>query len=260
MHFAIVEDLKIDQNHLIHLIQENLEKHGETAHFDCYESGEAFLEAFRPGLFNAVFMDIMLDRDGRNGIDTAMELRKCEKRLPIVFTTSERDYSLQGYRAHPLDYLLKPVEEKALAWCLDEIRTFLAAPAYIEIQAALGRGQASTQRILLDDFLYAETQNHRLIIHTSSGDTATRISFSELMALLPKGSRFYMSGRGLLINFSQVTSVDEDGSVHLKTAAAFSAAAGRKKRQKKHLQPTCLTHCGREVLYELVCVWQGISR
>lgn len=99
MHFAIVEDLKIDQNHLIHLIQENLEKHGETVHFDCYESGEAFLEAFRPGLFNAVFMDIMLDRNGRNGIDTALELRKSAERLPIVFTTSERDYSLQGYRA-----------------------------------------------------------------------------------------------------------------------------------------------------------------
>ena len=130
MHFAIVEDLKIDQNHLIHLIQENLEKHGETACFDCYESGEAFLEAFRPGLFNAVFMDIMLDRNGRNGIDTALELRKSAERLPIVFTTSERDYSLQGYRVHPLDYLLKPVEEKALAWCLDEIRTFLAARGY----------------------------------------------------------------------------------------------------------------------------------
>ena len=233
MHFAIVEDLKIDQNHLIHLIQENLEKHGETAHFDCYESGEAFLEAFRPGLFNAVFMDIMLDRDGRNGIDTALELRKSAQRLPIVFTTSERDYSLQGYRAHPLDYLLKPVEEKALAWCLDEIRTFLAAPAYIEIQAALGRGQASTQRILLDDFLYAETQNHRLIIHTSSGDAATRLSFSDLMALLPKGSRFYMSGRGLLINFSHVTSVDEDGSVHLKNGSCFFCSRRKKKETKE---------------------------
>ena len=42
MHFAIVEDLKIDQNHLIHLIQENLEKHGETAHFDCYEAARRF--------------------------------------------------------------------------------------------------------------------------------------------------------------------------------------------------------------------------
>ena len=64
MHFAIVEDLKIDQNHLIHLIQENLEKHGETAHFDCYESGEAFLEAFRPGLFNAVLRDNQADGHG----------------------------------------------------------------------------------------------------------------------------------------------------------------------------------------------------
>ena len=207
MHFAIVEDLKIDQKHLIHLIQENLEKHGETAHFDCYESGEAFLEAFRPGLFNAVFMDIMLDRNGRNGIDTALELRKSAERLPIVFTTSERDYSLQGYRAHPLDYLLKPVEEKALAWCLDEIRTFLAAPAYIEIQAVLGRGQASTQRILLDDFLYAETQNHRLIIHTRSGYTPflfrTDGTASERRSFLHERTRAahqfftgYLGGRG----------------------------------------------------------------
>ena len=115
MHFAIVEDLAMDQEHLIRLIQENFKKYNETADFDCYESGEDFLEHFRPGLYHAVFMDIMLDQNGRNGIDTALELRKSAQRLPIVFTTSERDYSLQGYRAHPLDYLLKPVEEKALA-------------------------------------------------------------------------------------------------------------------------------------------------
>ena len=233
MHFAIVEDLAMDQEHLIRLIQENFKKHNETADFDCYESGEDFLEHFRPGLYHAVFMDIMLDQSGLNGIETAEKLRSIAERIPLVFITSERDYSLQGYRAHPLDYLLKPVEEKALAWCLDEIRTFLAAPAYIEIQVALGRGQASTQRILLDDFLYAETQNHRLIIHTSSGDAATRLSFSDLMALLPKGSRFYMSGRGLLINFSHVTSVDEDGSVHLKNGSCFFCSRRKKKETKE---------------------------
>ena len=233
MHFAIVEDTESDRKILHELILENCSRHGESADFSFFPSGEAFLEAFRPGLFSVVFMDIMLDRDGRNGIDTALELRKREKRLPIIFTTTERDYSLQGYRAHPLDYLLKPVEAKALAWCLDEIRTFLAAPAYIEIQVALGRGQASAQRILLDDFLYAETQNHRLIIHTSSGDAATRLSFSDLMALLPKGSRFYMSGRGLLINFSQVTSVNEDGSVHLKNGSCFFCSRRKKKETKE---------------------------
>lgn len=48
MHFAIVEDLAMDQEHLIRLIQENFKKHNETADFDCYESGEDFLEHFRP--------------------------------------------------------------------------------------------------------------------------------------------------------------------------------------------------------------------
>ena len=54
MHIAIVEDCVFDQKHLIDLIQKNFEKYGEMADFTCYESGEAFLEAFRPGLFNAV--------------------------------------------------------------------------------------------------------------------------------------------------------------------------------------------------------------
>lgn len=39
MHFAIVEDLVMDQKHLIRLIQENLEKYHETADFDCFENG-----------------------------------------------------------------------------------------------------------------------------------------------------------------------------------------------------------------------------
>ena len=160
MHIAIVEDFIFDQEHLINLIQKNFEKHGEMADFTCYESGESFLEAFRPGLFNAVFMDIM-------------------------------------------------------------------------IQAVLGQGQSYCQRILLDDFLYAETQNHRLIIHTLKGDVATRLSFSDLMALLPKGGRFYMSGRSLLLNFSQVISVEEDGSVRLKNGSCLFCSRRKKKETKE---------------------------
>ena len=143
MHLAIVEDCTFDQKHLITLIQKNFENHGEIADFTCYESGEVFLAAFHPGLFNAVFMDIMLAKNGLNGIETAEKLRSVAARIPLIFVSNERDYSLEGYRVHPLDYLLKPVEEDTLAWCLDEIRTFLAEPAYIEIQAVLGQGQSS---------------------------------------------------------------------------------------------------------------------
>ena len=105
MHIAIVEDCVFDQKHLIDLIQKNFENHGEMADFTCYESGEAFLEAFRPGLFNAVFMDIMLAKNGLNGIETAEKLRAVAARIPLIFVSNERDYSLEGYRVHPLDYL-----------------------------------------------------------------------------------------------------------------------------------------------------------
>ena len=48
MHFAIVEDLAMDQEHLIRLIQENFKKYNETADFDCYESGEDFFRTLPP--------------------------------------------------------------------------------------------------------------------------------------------------------------------------------------------------------------------
>lgn len=70
MHFAIVEDLVMDQKHLIPLIQENLEKYHETADFDCFENGEDFLAHFRPGLYHAVLW-ISTGQDRLNGIETA---------------------------------------------------------------------------------------------------------------------------------------------------------------------------------------------
>ena len=152
---------------------------------------------------------------------------------------------MEGYRVHPLDYLLKPVDAASLSWCLDEIRTFLAEPAYIEIQESLGQGQASAKRIFLDDFLYAETRNHRLLIHTSKEDIAARLSFTELLSLLPKSGRFYMSGRGLLLNFSQVADFHEDGTIHLKNGACIFCSR-RKKRETKEAFAAYLFDCLRK--------------
>ena len=62
MHIAIVEDFVFDQKHLIDLIQKNFEEHGEMADFTCYESGEAFLKAFRPGLLTLYLWILCLQK------------------------------------------------------------------------------------------------------------------------------------------------------------------------------------------------------
>lgn len=167
MHFAIVEDTESDRKTLQELIFANCSRHGETVEFSFYPSGEAFLEAFHPGLFSAVFMDIMLDRKGKNGMETAKELRE-----------------------------------------------FWAVPLSFEFPESSGQGTASSpRRVALDDFCYAEKSGHFLLIYTV-GDNVfqTRLSLAELTALLPSTNRFFIAGKGLLLNFSQVKSIGKDGS------------------------------------------------
>lgn len=230
MHFAIVEDTESDRKTLHELILANCSRHGEMAEFSFYPSGEAFLKAFRPGLFSAVFMDIMLDREGKNGMEAAKELRKTALRLPIIFTTTEPEFSLEGYEVHPLDYLLKPVDPSKLDWCLTELREFWAVPLSFEFPESSGQGTASSpRRVALDDFCYAEKSGHWLLIHTVEEVFQTRLSLAELTALLPSTNRFFIAGKGLLLNFSQVKSIGKDGLVLLKNDTAVYCSRRKTK-------------------------------
>jgi len=64
-----------------------------------------------------------------------------------------------------------------------------------------------------------------LIGHTGSGKSTLIQHLNGL--LKPTG------GRGLLINFSQVASMDEDGSVHLKNGSCFFCSRRKKKETKE---------------------------
>ncbi len=230
MHFAIIEDLESDRKLLQTLISENCSRHGESVDFSFFSSGEAFLSDFRSGFFSAVFMDIMLAKNGLNGIETAKELRKIARRLPLIFTTTEPDFSLEGYEVHPLDYLLKPVNLEKLDWCLQELREIWAVPLSIEFPESLGQGTAaSPRRVALDDFCYAEKSGHWLFIHTVQDVFQTRLSLTELMELLPSTNRFYIAGKGLLLNFSQVKNIGKDGKVLLKDNTAVYCSRRKTK-------------------------------
>ncbi len=216
MHYAIVEDLETDQRHLMELIRKISEENGEQADFSCFPSGELFLASFHRGLYSAVFLDIALGSGHMSGIEAAEKMRSAHDRTPVIFTTTESGFALDSYKVHALDYLIKPVREQDLSWCLKELQNRLPSPSLIEIQESSGQGISASRAIVLDDLLYAETVRHGLIIHTVRDEIHTRLTFSELVNLLPKSGRFYVSGRGLLLNFSQVKTIRNTGEVFLK--------------------------------------------
>lgn len=88
-----------------------LEKQGE---YPCsvrlFRSGEELLRDEET--FDLIFLDI--DMKGIDGLQTAAQIRKRDKRVKIIYLTSYKDYTPHAFRVHAFAYLLKPVKEEQI--------------------------------------------------------------------------------------------------------------------------------------------------
>lgn len=87
----------------------------------CFSSGEELLENYQS--YEAVFLDI--DMAGMNGIETGKAIRKMDKDTKIVYLTAYRDYVSGAFGVHAFQYLLKPVNKKAIWNVLEEIFRYM---------------------------------------------------------------------------------------------------------------------------------------
>ncbi len=216
MYFIIVEDLSSDCNHLLHLIEEYCTAHAEAVSFTCYENAESFLEDYRPGYCNAIFLDILLEK--LSGIGAAKKVRQVDERVPIVFTSGEKSFSFESYRVHALDFLLKPVRSSQLSWCMDQILKSMAAPLSLTVPEARSMEGTPEQIIPLEQLVYVESIRNGLLVHTTSGviRTSQRLTFSKIVQLLPKNGQFCIFCRGQLVNFAHVSGIGSRGEIRLK--------------------------------------------
>ena len=87
----------------------------------CFSSGEALLENYQS--YEAVFLDI--EMAGMNGIETGKAIRRLDKDTKIVYLTAYRDYVSGAFGVHAFQYLLKPVNKKAIWNVLEEIFRYM---------------------------------------------------------------------------------------------------------------------------------------
>ena len=98
----------------------------------------------------------------KNGMDAAVELRRHDKNVSIIFITNLVQYALKGYEVDAVSFLLKPVSyydfslkfKKALdIYLMNEERSFT-------VNAPGGLCRIST-----DKLMYVEIISHRLHYH-----------------------------------------------------------------------------------------------
>ena len=108
LNLAICDDLPEEREALLAL----LEQAPIATNCTQFGSSEELLEAFRPGKFDLLLMDIYMD--GMTGVEAVQKIRETDEAIPIAFTTTSTEHTLESYRLSVLKYLEKPVRQKDL--------------------------------------------------------------------------------------------------------------------------------------------------
>ena len=204
MRIAIVDDLAAERTLLKDRLEQQLHRRNVQADILEYESGETFLEAARKAPFTAAFLDIYMD--GMTGMEAAKKLRETNTDCLLVFTTTSTDHALEGFQVRALHYLVKPFTEADIDALTDELLARIPQPdKYMELKV-----EGSEIHLRYQDIVYAEHFAHLIYVHTTVQKTlATRQPFKTFIAPLKDDTRFFVCGRGVIVNLEHAKDLED---------------------------------------------------
>ena len=168
---AICDDSTLFPEHAEELVRKWSDESCFPVQIFTYTNGDDLIAATTSDRMDIIFLDIIMPLF--NGMDTARELRKHDKTLPIIFLTSSPEFALESYEVRASGYLLKPVAYEKIKDALDECaRSFHEEPEHFILKTSFGY-----QKLYFHDIEYAEAQNKKVLFHLRSGRLNPRSRF-----------------------------------------------------------------------------------
>lgn len=164
----------------------------------CFSTPEPLLAALQkqPSAFHLLLLDIGLAQE--NGVELANRLREWNIDCSIIYITSYEEYTLDSFATRPLDYLMKPVDEKKLEKAIQWDLQKNYRPDQITLPVNGGFRKAAVH-----DILYAEAVNHKSAVYLPGEVISVSLSFRDLLSRLP-GNTFCRCHHSFAVNLQHV--------------------------------------------------------
>lgn len=226
LHIAIVEDEIACAMQLAAHTERWQQETGIACETEQFTSGTRFLADYQPQ-WDLILLDI--EMPGKNGIETAKQIRKVDPDVLILFVTNMAKYAIFGYEVNALDYMLKPVAYPAFALKMQKV---LRSGKKVAQKQLILKREGATLKMPLSDIFYIETYGHELCYHTKSGRfTFTGDRTLRQLAEDLRPYHFALCNQCYLVNLWQVSGVRQDCAMVNGTALKIS-----RNKQKPFMQ------------------------
>lgn len=211
MRVALCDDTNSDLENLKKLLQAYSKLNNIPLDIDIYNNSRVLINNvsyFREKEYSIYFLDIIMDK---NGIDVAKELREVTPDVPIIFTTSSKEFAINAFKVQAFDYILKPVKKEELFSCLDKLITSMQVAVKASFNIKLNN--LSIVTININEITYIEQKDRRLMFHmidgTSHLTTSIRGKFLEEIPFKIEDYNFINCHSSFVINMNQIKSITD---------------------------------------------------
>lgn len=222
-----------DEKNIRELIGDKVVKQYPVAEIVFFSSGEELLLADKN--IDILFLDIQMS--GKNGMDTARELRKKDKDVILIFVTAVEEYVFQAFDVGAFHYILKPIDDAkfigVLHKAVDELGSKSRNVNEEEERYLLINSGGVHTKVIFDDIVYAEVFNRKIVIHKLDDTIEYYGKMSDLESLA--GDSFFRPHRAYLINFKYVEKYDAS-TVYLENGSVLMAKQNYPEFVKRYMK------------------------
>ena len=222
-----------DEKNIRELIANKVEKQYPDAEIIFFQSGEELLLVDES--IDILFLDIQMS--GIDGMETARELRKKDKKVILIFVTAVEEYVFQAFDVGAFNYIVKPIDDgkfsDVLHRAVDEWSSQNINEKEPEERYVLINNSGVHTKVILDEIVYAEVFNRKVVIHKLDGEIEYYGKMSDLESLA--GDSFFRPHRAYLINFKYVEKYDAT-TIYLERGTALMAKQNYPEFVKKYMK------------------------